>query len=65
VAKRPSLSQAASGGGGGSFTGGASGLSMATAGMLDRPLAEFQIRGQDLYVVLSNYEKNNRSTRNG
>jgi hypothetical protein len=30
-----------------------------------RLVAETQIRGQDLYVIFSNYERNNRSTRNG
>jgi len=54
-----------SGGGGGGFRPSVPSSSFASVGQNIRPMAEFQIRGQDLYVVLSNYERNNRSTRNG
>jgi hypothetical protein len=62
IAKRPSLSGSAGGGG---STGGSSSFAFAQDSAPVRLVSDVQIRGQDLYVVLSNYEKNNRNTRNG
>jgi predicted nucleic acid-binding Zn-ribbon protein len=58
-----------SGGGGASSSissgGGGSSFAFAQDSIGINLSAETIIRGQDLYVVLSNYDKNNRNTRNG
>jgi hypothetical protein len=63
ISKRPNLG----GGGGSSGRGGGfsspNNFTMATSATQNSLSFESIIRGQDLYVVLSNYEKNNKSTR--
>jgi hypothetical protein len=51
-------------GGGSSFTPQSS-FAFAQDSSAIRLVSDVQIKGQDLYVVLSNYEKNSRNTRNG
>jgi hypothetical protein len=55
----------AGGGSGSGSMGSSSSFAFAQDSAPIRLVSDVQIKGQDLYVVFSNYEKNNRNTRNG